>query len=58
MTTDLKWLQGQITENPREARKDLDRLAVGFLQALVEEQVSEPESASKDSSEPAQSGAV
>ena len=37
MATDLKWLQGRIAENPKEERKDLDRLLTGFLEALVSE---------------------
>ena len=61
MATDLKWLQGRIAENPKDERKDLDRLLVGFLQALVEEQLEESRGDSTDGTSIrhlSQSGAV
>ena len=39
MATDLKWIQGRISENPHQQRKDLDIFLNKFLQSLVEEQV-------------------
>ncbi len=38
MATDLKWLQGRISENPSVEDIDRKQLLVDFLKALVDEQ--------------------
>ena len=58
MAADLRWLRGQIEENPLTAEVDLDRLLVGLLHSLVKEQGDLSKNPVLEKTKPSQEGAV
>lgn len=38
MATDMKLLMGEVIENPEGQERDVEKLLIGFLRSLVEEQ--------------------
>jgi hypothetical protein len=44
MGADLRWLQGEISDNPLHENVDVDQLLQALLSALIREQVGAEES--------------
>ncbi len=38
MAADMKWIQGEVTEDPTQQDADVERLLRGFVRALMAEQ--------------------